>query len=85
MEYGNSCEWLTEFWVVGETELYVGEVDLGDPASQLLRLIDERPAVQVFIENPICCKVLEIRTVRLADDLEGKRIVPRKDWPNVDS
>ena len=73
-EWGNSCLWLTEFRVVGRPALYVGAVHPGDYVDP--RLSDPRAGVQVFIENPLRGKLLEVRTTRLVDDLRGMHVHP---------
>lgn len=72
-EWGNMCLWLTEFRVSGALPIYIGQVDPGD-ADPSLR--DPRPGIQVFIENPLHGRVIEMFTTRLHDDLDGRYIVP---------
>ena len=73
-EWGNSCLWLTEFRVIGRPELHVGAVHPGDYVDP--HLSDPRRGVQLFIENPVHGKLFEVQTVRLADDLGGRHVLP---------
>lgn len=73
-EWGNSCLWLTEFRLIGPVELYVGAVHPGDYVDP--RLSDPRCGVQVFVENPVHRKLIEVQTIRLADDLGGMHVLP---------
>ena len=73
-EWGNSCFWLTEFFVSGRIEIYVGPVHPGNYVDPSLR--DPRYGVQVFIENPLQGKVVEVQTTRLVDDLDGRHVLP---------
>ena len=73
-EYGNSCLRLTVFLVITGTYLYVGPVDHGSFVAPILR--DPRQGVQVFVENPVHGKVLELHTTRLVDDLRANYVVP---------
>lgn len=77
-EWGNSCLWLTEFRVMGRTELYVGTVHTGDFVD--VNLFDPHGGVQVFIENPIRAKAIDVQTMRLADDIGGRQILPGSRW-----
>jgi hypothetical protein len=73
-EWGNPCLWLTEFRVMDQLEIYIGAVDPGRYIDS--HLSDPRTGTQVFIENPIQGKVIEVQTVRLVDDLGGRFVVP---------
>lgn len=73
-EWGNSCQWLTEFRVTGHLELFVGAVHPGDYVDPLLA--DPRVGVQVFVENPLHGKLCEGQTTRLGDDRAGMHFHP---------
>jgi hypothetical protein len=73
-EWGNSCLWLTAFRVIGRVELYVGAVHPGHYVDP--QLSDPRSGVQVFIENPVHGKLVEVQTMRLADDLGDRHVLP---------
>lgn len=63
-EWGNDCTWVTEFEVKAGTALHYARVDIGSAISGL----DDRRGIQVFIENPVEGKVIEITTERLTND-----------------
>jgi hypothetical protein len=72
-EWGNACIWLTEFRVIAGTQIYVGLVDPGDHVAP--NLTGSTAGVQVFIENPVQTRLIEVATTRLADDLGGWQVV----------
>ncbi len=66
-EYGNTCEFVTDFIVPQFTVLWWGQVDPGEPMPG-----PNPPAgVQVFIENWDAQAAQEVRTTKLENDLGG--------------
>lgn len=53
--------------------LYVGAVDPGDFVGPNLAL-GSGPGVQVFVENPVQAKLIELATARLVDDMGGRYV-----------
>jgi hypothetical protein len=68
-EWGNPATYVTSFLVPSGTQLWIGEVDPGDPRALLGTQFGE----QVFIENPGAQRLLPIQTRRLRSD-------PGRNW-----
>ncbi len=75
MEYGNQLLWITEFRVIAERPLWVGQVDPGDDSKESGNI----PGSQVFLDRDLEQSLFKVRCDRIPNDMAGYAVVLNQD------